>query len=328
MILAVSPYHLTTREPPAMAALLLGERVVTMLPAPLTGGGPAAALEAASRSPRYRKFVESWHWLMPLWRAGVLSSTFAGEDIGDDVRRACDRIDRDGSLAGLRPFMRPGLFDDEKLYLDAVAGDVLKGGPDPGICVPVAAGLDRFAGRHDLLVVRGHPTSIAQQAEARMSTRLFAIGIPALVQSGGARLVEARDRLGERLAALRGAVAAITRTAGPDRARTAAELNADLNDAARAYSERFESQRDHLLKEEAGEPRVVEATITLLGVRLPIDSVLRSSATAARAMVGAPLRGPGLQETGTLPAVWEPGDGGDVTALIVKQLGRAPSRRR
>ncbi|MCC6676242.1 MAG: hypothetical protein IT436_03780 [Phycisphaerales bacterium] len=331
MIVAVSPYHLTTREPPAMAGLLLGEEVVTMLPAPLAGGGAAAALEAASRSPRYRKFVESWQWLMPLWKAGVLSSRVAGEDIGEDVRRACDRIDRDGSLTGLRPFMRPGLFDDEKTYLDAVAGDVLKGGPDPGICVPVSAGLDRFAARHELMVMRAHPTSVAQQAEARMGVRLFAIGIPALVQAGGGQLLEVRERLGEQIFALRRAITAIARGAGPrpDRSRTAAELQSDLNDAARAYSARFEAQRDHLLRGQEGEPRVIDATVTVLGVRLPVDSVLRSSATAARVMVGAPSqRGAETREESALPAVWDPGDGGSVVALIVKRLGAAQTRRR
>lgn len=331
MIVSVSPYHLTTREPPAMAGLLLGDEVVTMLPAPLTGGGPAAALEAASRSPRYRQFVESWHWLMPLWKAGVLSSRVAGEDIGDDVRRACERIDRDGSLTGLRPFMRPGLFEDEKMYLDAVASDVLKGGPDPGICVPVSAGLDRFSARHDLLVMRAHPTSVAQQAEARMGARLLAIGIPILMQAGGEQLLEARARLEEPLTALRRAITAISRASAEqrDRSRTEAELQSDLNDAARTYSERFEAQRDHLLKAIDGEPRVIDATVTVLGVRLPVDSVLRSSATAARVMVGAPgPRGRESKDQPALPALWEPGDGGAVVALIVKKLGTPQGRKR
>jgi len=326
MIVAVSPYHLTTREPPAMAALLLAERILTMLPAPLTGGGAAAALEAASKSPKYRKFVESWHWLMPLWAAGVLTSRFEGEDIGDDVRRACERIDRDGSLARLRPFMRPGLFDDERVYLDAVAGDVLKGGPDPGICVPVSAGLDRFAARHDLIAMRAHPVSVAQQAEARMGVRLFAIGVPVIMQASGGRMLEARERLSGSLSALRSAMVAIVRASGAreDRSHTAAELKSDLEEAARGYSEEFERHREALLAREEGEPRVIDATVTLMGVRLPVDSVLRSSVTAARVMVG----GPGPREDASLPAVWESGDGAWLTALIVKRLGTPQARRR
>ena len=37
MLIAVSPYHMTTREPAAMAALLLASRVVTILPTPEVG---------------------------------------------------------------------------------------------------------------------------------------------------------------------------------------------------------------------------------------------------------------------------------------------------
>lgn len=330
MIVAVSPYHLTTREAPAMAALLLAEQVVTMLPAPLAGQGAAAALEAASRSPRYRKFVESWQWAMPLWKAGVIVSRFAGEDIGDDVRRVCGRIERDEALAELRPFMKQGLFEDETSYLDAVSADVLKGGPDPGICVPVAAGLDRFASRHGLIVARSHPASVAQQAEARMGARLFAVGVPILIQADGERLIEVREELAGELAELRAAIRTATTIADPtsDHGQTASAAISVLNDAAGVYARAFTACRDRILSADRTDIRVIDTTVIIQGVRLPVDSVLRSSTTAARAMVGVSAsREPSGNASSTLPAIWEPGDGGTINAIVVKKVGAATRRR-
>ena len=41
MRIVISPYHLTTREAPAMAALLLADEVATLLPAGPRGGRSA-----------------------------------------------------------------------------------------------------------------------------------------------------------------------------------------------------------------------------------------------------------------------------------------------
>jgi len=48
----VSPYHFTTREAPVMAAVLLADRVFTLLPSP-NGEGATAARSAADRVPEY-----------------------------------------------------------------------------------------------------------------------------------------------------------------------------------------------------------------------------------------------------------------------------------
>jgi hypothetical protein len=62
MLVAVSPYHLTTREPAAIAALLLADRVVTLLPGPDRRGAELAA----ERLPHYLDFVLTWEWSVPL----------------------------------------------------------------------------------------------------------------------------------------------------------------------------------------------------------------------------------------------------------------------
>ena len=196
MDIVVSPYHLTTREAPAMAALQVASRVVTMMPTPFSGVSRRDVEGAARTAPRYREFMASWRWSGPLWEAGVIAPHHEGFDAAEHVRLAFDRIAADARYAPLRPLMKPHVFESEREYLQAVAGDVLKGGPDPAITVPVAAGIDRFAARHGLAVARAHPTSISQRAEARLGERLLALAIPALTQASADRILALRALLG------------------------------------------------------------------------------------------------------------------------------------
>ena len=79
MHVAVSPYHLTTREPPAMAALLLAGAVITMVPAPPSARRGLtvdrdAARGAAGEAPGYADLLESWRWAAELFRERVAVS--------------------------------------------------------------------------------------------------------------------------------------------------------------------------------------------------------------------------------------------------------------
>src|SRR5262245_7272785 len=113
MRIAVSPYHLTTKEPAATAAFLLGESVVTMLPAPFNGDRQHAE-DLSTRIPKYLDFIQSWRWTVPLWNAGVVASAVGGQDAVEDVRAVCARIATDERFGPLRPLMKPELFDTEE----------------------------------------------------------------------------------------------------------------------------------------------------------------------------------------------------------------------
>ena len=193
MLVALSPYHLTTREPVAMAALLLAERVVTLLPRPDRGRDEAE--RTAERVPRYLDLMLSWRWSQALWEAGVICSSLDGNEASGDVREAHAQIVAEDRFSRLRGLMRPELLETEERYLDAVAADLLKGGPDPAITVPLAAGIDRFAMRHGAAVARSTPSSIAQKAEAVLGHRVFAFVIPTLLQASAERMLEAREEL-------------------------------------------------------------------------------------------------------------------------------------
>lgn len=317
MLVAVSPYHLTTREAPAMAALLLAERVLTMLPAPAGSESARGAHAAGARIPAYLAFMSTWAWTAPLWQAGVIASELEGQTAVEDMQEVSGRVDRDEQLAPLRRFMHSELYEDERAYLSAVAADLLKGGPDPGINVPVAAGLDRFATRHQIMVARAQPTSVVQVAEARMGERLGAVAVPVLLQSEAGRVLHARDVLGDVLGPLWDAFNEVA--AGGDAAI--------LTDAAAAYAGAYEDRQAEIIEGGGDDDvRIVEGTVTISVMRMPADVVLRSSLAAVEGMTRRQAR-PAAPEPG-LPALYDPMAGRSFTTLLIKPLGAGPPRRR
>lgn len=316
MRIVVSPYHLTTREAPALAALQLAERVVTMMPTPRGGVSRRRVEEAVGAAPRYLELMESWRWSAALWEAGVIERGHEGADAAEDVRAAFERIAGDERYAGLRPFMKAHVFDDEREYLQAVASDVLRGGPDPAISVPVAAGLDRFAARHRLAVARATPTSISQKVEAKLGERVGAFAVPMLCQASAERILMMREELEDALEELREAMAGV----GPG-------ATAGLEKAARRYASEFESKQA-VLKEvvDPDEPRVVVGTVAVSLVVLPAGAVLESSLAAVGALAGGRRRRvepvEERVEAGVMPAVWNV-DESPVMSVVVRVIGKS-----
>ncbi len=317
MVIVVSPYHITTREAPAVAAMLLADRVVTMMPAPEDGPRRERVENIAGRVPRYLRFLESWRWTVPLWEAGVLGSALEGVDASEDVRTVNRRVAADERFTALRPLMRPDLFDDEDGYLDAVATDLLKGGPDPAISVPVAAAMDRFALRHSLVSARSEALSVAQRAEERLGSPVFAIAAPVLLRTGAARILAARELLEPELAGLRSAMdRRITENGGGD--------PRPLKEAAGAYAAAFERGRAEIEGpvDDDEEGRVVCGVAAVSAVRLPIDAVLESSVAAYRAVSGAPALRSASDVVSVAMAEHDELAGRIFTSLIFRVIGR------
>jgi hypothetical protein len=280
-ITAISPYHLATREPAAMAALVLGTRAVTLLPHPSAGSSHQAVAAAVKRAPRYLRLLEAWRWSSALWRAGVVSSSADGEQAGSCLAGVYDDIRCEPPLADLRPLTRvaDALADERPdAFLDALSNDLLRGGPDPGMSIPVNAALERFADRHRLIVVRSAASSIVQQAESRLATKVFAFGLPMLVDAGGERVLLLRADLEPALKSLRLAMV---------ESFASGSASPDLSRAAREYAEAFNAWAVRLGRgdDERGH-RVRTAYLGVTGVMLPADAVLRSSRAAARSVAG------------------------------------------
>lgn len=309
MRIVVSPYHLTTREAPAMAALLLAEEAVTLMPVPFQGTHTEAIARACDDVPRYIEFMESWRWSMPLWEAGVLGSVLDGEDAIEDVRDVLSLLTSEARYKGLAGLVDQGVFDEERSYLAAVTLDILRGGPDPGISIPITAGLDRFATRHWLAVARAAPSSIVQQTEARLARTIGRVALPVLIQAEGQTILDARTLLAEPLADLRTALDA-----------TVNETNDGLpllKDSALAYAEAFEHVLDHLTPEE-DELQLRTATVALTIVSLPVHASLDSSLSALTAVGARPRHN--HRPTGPEPETF--------TSIFMKQIGKAAGATR
>lgn len=330
MFLAVSPYHLTTREAPAMAALLLGQQVVTLMPTPFAGTGREEIARAVERSPRYLDFMRSWEWAIPLWEGGLIVSEFEGQDAVEEVRAICRRIQRDPALSDLRSLMRPEIFDDEAEYLDAIALDLLKAGPDPGVSVPVVAGLDRFAARMGLVVARPEAASVAQRAEMRSAVPIVSVAVPVLVQAGAGTIMEARRDLDSTLGPLRDALDILATEAALGADAPAMEALADtVRHRARAYSAAFAGAADKGFVVPDDEPRVVHAQAALTLASLPVDAVLGSSVAAMSALGRPALRGAAVPVGAGDSSLVErdPLAGRRVISLVVRPIGHRAGRR-
>lgn len=327
MDIAVSPYHLTTREPPAMAWLLLASRVFTLAPGPRREPGhtsTAAAMDAAFRAPTYAAMMQAWEWSKPLWRAGVLQSSLDRDDASADVHAVNQRIAHDPAYLCLRTLMRAELLDDDTRYLEALARDLLKGGPDPALSLPLVAALDRFASRHEMPVARAHPVSVAQRAELGLGEPGPALALPVLTQATAPRIIHARQILEEPLTALRNALDSAI--ANPD--------PATLRDAAAAYHMAFESRLSELLEgAKDDEIRAVPGVVVLTPMTLPANAVLASSVVAVEVLAGGKPRAASAAPnaaasapSNSLVAV-DPADRLPVHTWLVKTMGQSRKNR-
>lgn len=331
MDVMVSPYHLSGRDPVALAALLLGERAVTYLPTPASGESRASVQEAASRSPRYLELMNSWRWSAPLWRGGVIGSIRDGEDAGADVEAVRGELAQGVGLPGLGEFVRRDGEGNGERYLDALCADVLKGGANPGISIAVGVGMDRFAARHGLMVARSGEVSVSQRMESRMGRRLFALAVPVLVRASAGCILETRAALAGPLAQLRSAVVGQALDDSP-------ESRERLGDAAAAYGSAFGDVRRGVVGEDDDEGTlVVDGYASITAMAMPTDVVLRSGAAAMRALRSGGLRrsGGAVGSVRVAGVDGEVGDGaaGTVISLVVRVMkarpeGASPDRRR
>lgn len=327
MIFAVSPYHLTTRETPALVALLLADEVVTLVPSP-PGDAPdqpahVAAHQASLRSPSFAQFGKAWSWSAPLWRDGILLSHLEGLTPLQEFERVTSLIRADERFSPLRALMRDEA--DAGVFLDSIARDLLKGGPDPSFSVPVAAALDRFAARQAIFVLRSGPHSVAQKAEQALARPLFSVALPVLVQADAERILHARAVLHSSRRTLSEALQQVPLLVRDD-GTLAQGLARSLVDVCETYARDFAHQRDEILRDcKDDEVRAIEGVVVVNAMALPSDAVLRSSVQAMAALSGR-TRGTPKPAATTLPAIFDAVEGRWLATMLVKPLG-SPRRR-
>lgn len=380
--MAIGPSLLSTRETPAIAALVLADRVVTLLPEPSgSSGGPTgsgkpggnerraageesgdsrdsvrAAIDAA---PSYLRLMESWRWSAPLWKSGVLGRGCAGVATQDALANVYARIESERALTGLRRWTRHVLElkregaevchpagprssttdpDSEDFnptaetsrgqhapVLQALCADVLKGGPDPGFNIPLAAAMDAFALQHGLLAVRASIDSLTQRAETRLARRVCTIGLPMLTRGSGLAIQRLREALKSELAALR---SSIVDAIASDRAANGSRVeDSSLKTAADAYSRAFDAwSRVHVPGDDERGERLTVGYCSFSLVALPPDAALLSAqaamgAVGPRAATAAVAAQP---RTGAPHAADQPQAVRSLYALVVKELNVRP----
>jgi len=199
----VSPYDVHARDAVADAAVCLLSRAVTLLPTPLEGVEPEAIAEAVEDVPAFGRLMESWRWSSPLWHAGVLTPALdasAGWPI-EWVRGVAQEIS-EGPEGALRSVVGASRFEDTLAYLNSICRDLTKGGSDPGMSVPVTAGLSRYAATHGLVEFTGEHESTVSKLERRRMRPLgrVTLAVPRLMD--GEEVIAVRERAGAELEAM------------------------------------------------------------------------------------------------------------------------------
>jgi hypothetical protein len=260
--------------------------------------------------------MSSWRWAAPLGRAGILHTLWNRDDARADAHAANERFTRSDRWRAMRPFLHLNLFTDADRQLETLCTDLLKAGTDPGVSIPLVAGLDALAVRHHLIAVRaGTPAdsarassrgSVAQRAESRLGQSLVSVALPVLIQASAQQILDARELLEPELTALRAALMHATTEPSP-------QSTAKAREAAFNYTNAFNAQRHLILAAEPGAPRVLDATVTLALRRLPADAAIDSSLAALRHVTGTKF------EIAPAPATSE-----SLVTMLITQLDATP----
>ena len=285
LILAVSPYHLATRELTAAVALTLADRAATLVPEPAEGHGRDDIRRAIERVPRLLRVLEAWRWSGPLWRSGVIAGEAETERPFAAMGPVSEQIAADPALVRLGGAKPPPAQsgDEADRWLDSFCSDLLRGGPDPSLSTLTTAAMDHFAAAHGLVSIRGSTDSIAQRAELKLMHKVFSIAIPVMSRAAGSRILELRASLRDELRELRSAISA----AWNAKDTTGSAPSAKLAEAAAAYTEAFELWFARAARDDENAERTMRAFVSLTGAFLPADSALVCARAAIRGVARA-----------------------------------------
>lgn len=326
VIAVISPYHLTRRDPAAMAALLCARGVVTMLPTPREPGSARLAFATAGKVATFREFMKVWAWSEPLWVDGLISSSFDEDSPLDELVKVGKKVTTDVMLEAIRKFTPIDFYEDDERFIGALAADLLKGGADPGVSVAVAAAMDRFAARHGLTAVRGVANSVVEKQELLRSSAEGSVIIPIFVQASAERILHARTVLSDVLEDWW--LADDTFYADPAVSENA--RLASVRAAIAAYAAAFESRRADIFEGCADDDvRAVEGAATATWLTFRADNSLRCSLHAMDELVRSGKHEHNItsasQPSNELGMPADPLDAAPVSAVMIRALGVSPT---
>lgn len=307
MLITISPYDLTSRAPSAMAALLLADEAATLVPAPLDApDGPSHDAGSGVLLVNLGVLIAKWAWSLPLWRAGVVSPGLGGVALLEEVERVRASILGGAGDSALRRIVeRYDRAGDAPNFYDAISRDILRSGTEPGVSVPIAVALERFAGATGSLLARAPAASITERIEERGVRGLMGVAVPCVLGASGEGLLIARQLLAPALDPFRASIDEVLDIirSGGDTADQQAEWSESVEPAARELVEHFKSERSAIMQAEGDDCRPTMMMVTI-GIQ-PGGTAMRSAMRAADAVM--PARGRARERV--IPGAIDPSSG-------------------
>lgn len=284
--LIISPYDLSARSGAAVAACWLGDRVATLMPAPGRDQPRDPSALARHGSPAFERLAESWRWSAPLWQAGVVVPGMDGESVSAALAREAESIARDPAMTPLKHLMDRSTSGDESRFFDSVCRDLVIGGSNPAVTVPMTSAVEGFASAHGLTLVRETPKSLMGRIERSGSRPVFRFSMLTVVQADASDLIELRQSASESLGPIRAAMAALVRSVrqGGDERRSAEALGSV--ESFRPSCERVLQERVAALRASSmfSGQRIKLQRVSLTGSLVGAGSAVRAALSAARAV--------------------------------------------
>jgi len=306
MHLTISPYDLTHRAPGAVGALLVGEGAATIvrIGGAWQDGDPE---DGAEESPALSRVLDAWRWTMPLWSAGILGPTDAAGRSGIAlVADALDAMELSRDHPILARLAARARTSDRSRLAENLCIDILRGGRDPSVSVPIASALERFSAETGWPLVICPTGSVVGGIELRMARPFAGMDCPTPIGAPGDAIVHLRQRLAPELDAARGVL-----TEGFRLARSGAS-NADATDFERSAMIPAADSLRRACASIAGTVRAHSgarewAMVRYTIAKLPPNAMARAAEIAAGHMVGAGVSSDRPAEIHTPPALDRPG---------------------
>ncbi|MBL8747330.1 MAG: hypothetical protein JNK58_13375 [Phycisphaerae bacterium] len=313
MRVLLSPYEIGSASPAAAAAMLLARDdagVLAVQPSPFESGGGERARELSMEAPSFGRLIEAQRWAGPLWRGGLIRAAETGRALAEMIETSRAELRADPSLSPVRNVIANREPENEASFIESLSRDLLRGGSDPAVSLPLVSVTERLAARAEAALVCGEAAGMIWKPRVGSGAGL-SFSIPVPIGANGAALLEWRDALAKPLSVLRESLGGAVRLA----------LGGRLNGQATAVRLAAESfARDfaacHLERSQRLDGRPSEVTISLAisstgqAVR---DAVARLARLApARRPVGDDLIEGGLAARGrplallrVRPSAWD-----------------------
>lgn len=279
MQLLLSPYEISASSPAATAAMLLGNDhagVLAVQPGPFAEVTPERARELAMLAPSFARLLDAWSWTGPLWRGGLVRAAGSGRALADMIARSRAELTADPALTAAHSVLGT-IADDETAFVEALSRDLIRGGSDPALSLPLVSVAERLAAESESALICGDAAGLIWKPRLGAGPAL-SFSIPLPLGASGDELLNWRESLASPLTSLRESLAeAVTyaRAARLNGHATAVRL------AAESYATAFRSSPVAEARNTSGRPSeaMISLSITPSGQAVR-DAVARLSRVA------------------------------------------------